>query len=377
VLPVPSGTPRRAFGLAQGVYPFSWMQDGRGVVFGGALPGTFGTDLHVADIASGALSALTVTTRDALSPSISPDGASIAFAVQDSDANLIEIPLDGSPVRPLPATGRNESDPTWMHRSDQLAYATDRTGASELWLKSFREGWERPLVTAREFPGAWVLALNEPSFSPDDQRLAYSMLGSEGHAIYVSNVRGGPPLRLLAEKGEQRSPTWNPDGEWIAYLEFAAGRWRLAKARSGGGDRSTVLHEDAVLGHPKWSRASQWITCVTREGLLVVRPDGSDKRLISRSQWLVHGWDSEGRIHGIRRAAGGGRELASVDVERGIEKSVSPLGLPAHAVIGCYSMHPEGGRFAVSVMSPKSDIWLLKGYPRPRSFWRRLLPWPA
>jgi Tol biopolymer transport system component len=351
------------------------MPDSRHVVFGGVLPGTLGADLQMADTRKTEIVPLTVTTRDALYPAVSPDGQSIAFTVSDNDSDLVEVPLDGSPVRTLLSTSRNESDPTWMHSGDQFAYATDRTGASEIWLKSRRDGVERPLVTGADFPKVWVLALNEPSFSPDDQRVAYAVLGSGGHAIYVSNVRGGPPLRLSPERNDQRSPTWSQEGNWIAYLGLVNGRWALLKARSGGGEKPVVVRDSVLPGHPKWSKRGDWISCLTREGLALVRPDGSESRVVSRDSWLSHGWDNDGNtIWGIKRAPDGGRLLARIEVAAASERALGELGLPAHSTVGCYSLDPGGAAFAVSVERPKGDVWLLRGFPQPRPLWRRLLP---
>jgi Tol biopolymer transport system component len=375
IVPQPDGKPELSFGLAQGTYPFSWMHDNRHVVFGGLLPGTLGADLQMADTRKQEIVPLTVTTRDAVYPSVSPDGLSIAFTATDNDSDLMEVPFDGSPVKPLLVTSRTESDPTWMHSGDQFAYATDRTGASEIWMKNRRDGAERPLVSGRDFPKLWVLALSEPSFSPDDQRVAYALLGSDGHAVYVSNVRGGPPLRLSQERYDQRSPTWSPDGNWIAYLGLVNGRWALLKSRSGGVEKPVLVRDNLLPGHPKWSKRGDWISCVTREGLTMVRPDGSESRVISHDAWLTHGWDLEGSaIWGIKQMPDGKRSLARIDVATANERVVGEVGLPAHSVIGCYSLNPDGKAFAISIGRPEGGVWLLKGFPQPKPFWRRLLP---
>jgi Tol biopolymer transport system component len=374
IVPYPSGTARKAFGLAQGDYAFSWMPDGRRIVFGGVLPGTLGSDLQFADTGNGSMQAITVGTLDAGEAAVSPRGDSIAVTMVNATSDLIEIPLDGSAARPLVAAARNESDPTWMHGSDQLAYATDRSGVPEIWLKSFQENWERPLITARDFPGVWVLAMNEPSFSPDDQRVAYAVRGSEGHAVWISNVRGGPPLRLISEKGNQRSPSWNQDGDWIAFLYLNNGKWTLAKASSGGAAKPIILRDNVRPMHPKWSRAGDWISCMTHDGLTLVKADGSTSRTLG-GDWLVYGWDNDGTtLWGIRKSASGGRELTSVDAASGVAKAVGALDLPNHSSVGCFSMRRSDKAFAVSVYRPKADLWLLKGFAQTRSWWRRLLP---
>ena len=106
-----------------------------------------------------------------------------------------------------------------------------------------------------------------------------------------------------------------------------------------------------------------------------MRPDGTARRVISREQWLVHGWDHEGRvILGIKRGPDGKRLPARIDVDSGQERVLGDTGMPAHTVIGCYSLNPPGTAFAVSVGRARGDVWLLKGFPRPLPFWRRMLP---
>jgi eukaryotic-like serine/threonine-protein kinase len=375
LLPFPDGAPRVAFGMAQTTFPFSWMPDSRHLVFGGMLPGTLGDELHMADTNGGAISVLTVTTLDALSPAVSPDGRAIAFTVSDNESDILRVSLDGTSVETLLSTSRNETDPAFAHSGDQFAYVTDRTGVSEIWLKSRQEGWERPAVTARDFPRTWVMSLGEPSLSPDDQRVAYTMQSSAGHSIYVSNVRGGPPLRLAMGDDAQQSPAWSPDGNWVAYLMLVKGKWALAKVPSGGGGTPVILVPECLPGHPQWSRRDDWITCRTHQGLMLVSPDGKQTRLLNREPWLAAGWDAEGRsLYGIKRTANGSRTLVKMEVDPPAAREIAKLKLPAHSVIGHFSLDPTAAAFAISVGRPRGDLWLLRGFPQPRPFWRRLLP---
>jgi hypothetical protein len=45
-------------------------------------------------------------------PAVSPQGAAVAYSLVLHDSDLVEIPVDGSEVRPLLATARNEADPS-------------------------------------------------------------------------------------------------------------------------------------------------------------------------------------------------------------------------------------------------------------------------
>ena len=235
IVPVSGGQARKPLELPVQAYPFSWMPDNRHIVFGGHVPGSTGADLQMVDTKSGSMRPLTALTRDAVEVSAAPDGRRVVFVAASHDFDLLSVPLDGSPMQPLYGTRRSEFDPAWSPDGDQLAYSTDRTGSSEIWLRGLQNQWERPLVTAADFGATWIASLSEPNISPDGRRITYAASLSTGHSIYTSSMTGGKPVRLTPGSGDESSPTWNTDGSWIAYLRNTGGNWSLVKAPSGGG----------------------------------------------------------------------------------------------------------------------------------------------
>ncbi|MGA2114771.1 MAG: protein kinase [Bryobacteraceae bacterium] len=371
LLPIPVGEPRKAFGLPQGASGFSWMTDNRTVAFAGLAPGASSPDLNLADTRTGLVRPITVTVDSAIEPAVSPDGDQVAFTVVHDDFDLVQIPVDGAAIATVPSTARNELDPSWSPVADEYAYSTDRTGTAQIWLRSRSGDWERPLVTEKDFPQAWVTALRETTFSWDGQRIAYAVAGSNGHSVSISSVRGGSPLRLTSGQADQESPSWNPDGSWIAYLESAGGSWTLKKARPGGSGEAVTLRQGCLRSHPKWSKRGDWIACVTSEGLTLVSPEGGAAKVIAQASWLVYGWDFSGsKIYGVKETAGRGGALASIDVDTGAEKTVSNLNLPPRAILSCYSMARDGKSFMTSVNHPTADLWLLKGFERRLPWWQ-------
>jgi len=366
LLPYPAGVPRQSFSMIHAAYPFSWMPDNRRVVFGGQVPGSVGSDLQMIDSQRGSIRPLSVTTQDAVQASVSPDGRRILFTAAQDDFDLIEVPLDGTPVRPLLSTGRNEFDPAWSWSGSQLAYSTDRTGTSQIWVR-LRDGWQRPLVTEKDFDQTWIASFDEPNFAPDDQRIAYTIAGSSGHSVYVSSVAGGKPVRVADDKYDQRSPTWSPDGAWIAYLQNIEGSWALVKARSGGGGRPVVLRQGCLPSHPKWQHKNgRWIACITPDGLTLVSDDGKDARPLGKADWPIYGWSADGTfLYGIKQVDSLHRTVASLNIETRAEKVIAPLQLPAIADLSGYSLSPDGKSFVTSASHPTGDIWMLEGFERP------------
>jgi len=370
VLAYPQGKPQEPFTFIQGTYPFSWMPDNSNIVFGGEVPGSVGGDIQMVDTRTGNLHHVSMLTRDAIQAAVSPNGKTIAFNAAESDFDVIEVPLDGSPVRTLYHTGRDDLDPAWSPTGDQLAYSTDRMGISQIWQMSAREGWERPLVTEKDFGESWIASFEEPVYSPDGRRIAYSVVGSLGHFIYLSAVAGGKPIRLSADSADERSPTWNGDGTWIGYLRNNSGSWALVKANSGGGAQPVVLHDGFLPSHPKWNhKNSHWIACLSGDGLELISEDGKEIRTLSKDHWLVYGWSNDGTaIYGIKQLADRRRVIASVEMASGAEKVLGELPLPAEAEVRGFSLSPDGRSFATSASRPTGAIWTLEGFQRPGWF---------
>ena len=367
VLPWPSGQPEKSFSFVAGTYPFSWMPDNRHLVFGGVVPGSMGADLQMVDTRSGGTRHLTAQVKDATQASVSPDGRSIAFSASEADFDIFSVPLNGGAPRALLTTSRSELDPAWSPSGDMLAVSTDRTGTSQIWLRSPREGSERPLVTENDFGTKWIASISDPAFSPDGRRVAYSVVGGSGHSIYVSSVAGSKPLRLSSENNDERAPTWNGNGDWVAYLRNSGGRWSLVKVSSGGGGTPTLLAEDIHPANPKWSPVmGQWIVCMTGEGLTLISDNGKERQVISKDHWLVFGWSQDGRlIEGIKQADTHRRVVATVDVQTHAEKVIGDLQLPAAAQIRGFSLSPDGMSFATSASQPTGDIFVLEGFGAP------------
>lgn len=364
ILPYPSGAPRRALTFEDGIYPFHWMPDGRHILFGGVLPGTIGSDLQIANLKSGEFAPITKTTQDATQPDISPDGKHVAFTVADRDFDLMQLSVGDSALKPLLASSRNEFSPAWSPVNSQLAFVTDRTGNEEIWLKGLPNGWERPLVSPKDFGRTWISSFSDLSFSPDGQRLAFSVSRSGTRSIYLFNSAGGPMVKLTTQSDEEHAPSWSPDGNSLAFAMNRNGAAWLAIASSGGRSTPALFRRFPSIQDVRWSPDGKLIACNTRDSLYVVSPDGSQAKAIASGHWGTFDWRKDGKeIVGILRQPDGARMLASVDVETGSLREIGKLDLPSVAETGRMSIAPDGEQIAVSVSKPRGDIWMLEGFP--------------
>src|SRR5262245_20416489 len=146
----------------------------------------------IADTRSDQIRALTTGFINEFNPIVSPDGKKIIYSTINDQYDLIQIPLDQSPIKSITSTGWNEKGPAWSPNGKQFAYVSDRSGSEVIWIKSPLDGSEKPFVTEKDFADRQT-SLSRPSFSPDGQRLAYHRGGEKRFQIWISNLAGGSP----------------------------------------------------------------------------------------------------------------------------------------------------------------------------------------
>ncbi len=113
-----------------------------------------------------------------------------------------------------------------------------------------------------------------PAYSPDGQRLAFSVRGvSKVESFHICVRAAGPDRpRDLTSGGNDVSPAWSPDGSRIAFLRIAEGRAQYVVTPADGGQERTVAEFAAPADETQPLPAVAWL----RDGksLVVVDPDG-------------------------------------------------------------------------------------------------------
>ncbi|HET7696657.1 MAG TPA: protein kinase [Vicinamibacterales bacterium] len=376
IVPLPGGEPRRRLQWWSDAGPrhvsLSWFADSRHVALGVMSLSTPGSHLWIADLQTDRAWPLTRGADSESFPSVSAAGDRVVFTRGEPDYDLVRIPLGaGAAPRPLFATPQSESDPTLSPDGAALAYVTDRNGPDEIWRRALDGSVDRPLITQREFGADRTVMLSSPAFSPDGRHIAYQRNGFAPRwplRIWISLVEGGAPAPLLPanHEGLHSGPTWSPDGQWIAFAQWTGGQWQLAKVRVGSGDAPIVLRRDGVANAaPHWSRGTpEWITWETAAGLMLVSPDGTRQRELSKEQWLVHTWSHDGRqLLGIRQSDDRRLMLVGLAVESGRETVLADLGasIAFNNPVKGLTLTDGGRAVATALVRPRGDIWLAEG----------------
>lgn len=105
---------------------------------------------------------------------LSPDGSTVAFVGarvsllhNNIEKHIYTIPIAGGEATRITYRGKSNSRPRWSPDSRQLAYVSDRSGSSQIWLTDFRGGSTRQ-VTSLAGGATGVV------FSPDGKHLIFT-----------------------------------------------------------------------------------------------------------------------------------------------------------------------------------------------------------
>jgi WD40-like Beta Propeller Repeat len=162
--------------------------------------------------------------RDAINPSWSWDGQSIAFAGQTSPGGPFAIYVanaDGSaPPRQVTTPPVSDTDPTWEPYGTQIAFTRGLDGdASVIAILTL----STEAVATLPVPGVSV----EPSWSPDGRSIAFANKAPTASCrqtpcrfeIFEATPDGQTVRRVRSEyNSDLHHPDWSPDGSLIVAL---------------------------------------------------------------------------------------------------------------------------------------------------------------
>ena len=167
-------------------------------------------DIWVVDVERGTHTRLTSDPTLETLPLWTPDGTRIVFSSgrAGGGAALYWMPADGSgAAEELTKATTNQGATSWLRDSTTLAFY-DVGGTRDIFTVKPGESPVRFSETAPEERG--------PAFSPDGQWLAYSSNETGRSEIYIT-AYPGPGGRIAISTGGGRSPRWSSSGREMFY----------------------------------------------------------------------------------------------------------------------------------------------------------------
>ena len=158
---------------------------------------------------------------------ISPDGKEIAFTYK---GDIWKVPVAGGTAVRLTSQPSYESEPVWSPDGKSIAFASDRTGGTDIYIMSSNGGSATRLTTnsVAETPEAFTPDGKYVLFSASIQDPAESALFPYRAMteLYRVPVGGGRVTQVLGTPAVQM--TFLPDGSSFIYEDVKGGedKWR-------------------------------------------------------------------------------------------------------------------------------------------------------
>ena len=310
--------------LLEGLWP-KWTPDGTHVVFVFQDSGTRSTKIYAVAVEGSSLWTISdgggEYTLDH-SPSISPDGARVAYSTYNhvnDDNRYFEIEtaaLDGSDRRRLTYKAGYDIRPEWLPNQGRIAFRRNLTLECAHYFADFgiytmkSEGSDVRRILPEDLGGGKNLGAF--AWSPDGRQVAFLVLDLGRSAMDVMDVNGSNRKRILdvRETPYERlygRPVWSHDGERITLIALQGDRLILITIdRNGTGLREFV--DLPVGGRVLWSPdGSQIMLASGEDSLYLVKADGSDVRKLeyghNRYGRLYHAWSPDGSTIAVATTA--------------------------------------------------------------------------
>lgn len=203
-------------------------------------------------------------------PSVDPLGRMLVYTHFGPQGDIVTLDLTES--RPTTTVTRScsppTSFPTWSPNGEMIAFGSicDRSDENSVIRVTMADGSRVWTVGGIEDSGS----NSHPSWSPDSRQIAFAHRRGADNQIAITDTVG-KIVRILGSGGG--APFWSPDGGWIAFLD-----------RVKPSDKSPSL--------------------------FIIRPDGSDRRLLLNANDTRLGGTEKAWLRGPLAWAPGGRAIA-------------------------------------------------------------------
>ncbi len=193
---------------------------------------------------------------------------------------------------PLTQSRAEERDPVWHPDGERLFYATDTTGAFDIWEMVIPE--EGPKGTTQAIISSAEPDL-QPSFAQDGTMVWTRGLGARSD-IWMRKS-DGQTTQVTSTLGPDHSPALHPDGNQLLYINERKKEQRLQIMELANKKKRRTIQTGKRPLFPQWSPDGELITFSTRNqpmGLWVTDAQGSYTNLLSTSRAIAV-WSKEAK----------------------------------------------------------------------------------
>jgi Tol biopolymer transport system component len=137
----------------------------------------------------------------------------------------------------------------------------------------------------------------DPAWSPDGNRIAFTTNRNGNREIYVIDADGSDAVRLTNDPAADYEPAWSRDGKTIAFVSERTGDPEIFVMNADGSDVLRLTTTSARDAHPAWSPDGRIAFASDRSGssdLYVMSADGSGLERLTTDGGADPAWSPDG-----------------------------------------------------------------------------------
>ena len=258
---------------ADSIGGIAWARDSKRIVF--SSPWRIG-DLWEISLDQPNLAQRLPFGHDAFHVAISPARNRLAYAQMHANTNIYRANLLGldAPPQKVVTSSREQVSPSVSPDGTHIAFQSNRSGRDEIWV-SDADG-----SNAKQLSSFGILTTGNPRWSPDGKLIAFdSRAGGEAN-IYLVDPLGGVPRKLDIDIHGNSQPEWSHDGKWLYFDNGEDARspsvWKVS---SGGGHAIQIARSEAFI--PRESPDGKYVYFNRKGQLWRVQPDGAAEEKVT------------------------------------------------------------------------------------------------
>ena len=149
--------------------------------------------------------------------SLAPDGSRLAISAR---GEVFDVPAKHGVTRNITHTpGVHERNAAWSPDGKNIAYISDETGETELWMRPVGSDKAIQLTKGND------TYIRDFEWSPDGSQIVYT---DRKNRMILLNVKTQTKQVLLTdEMDEIPTPSFSPDGKWLTYSRMGANEFSV------------------------------------------------------------------------------------------------------------------------------------------------------